>query len=134
MNESSTDLFRAVLLKICSRETSADPGGWTQENPHWGHCAVVALLAQDLFGGELLRASLEDTAFASMRSHYWNRLPDGREEDFTRAQFGANYPYGLRAEVRERSYVLSHAETAKRYVLLSEAYGLPSTTEKLNDA
>jgi hypothetical protein len=118
----SVEEFRTVLSRICTRETSSDPAGWTPENPLWGHCAVVALLAQDRFGGELLRASLDGTVFAHMRSHYWNRLADGREEDFTRAQFGTEYPRELQPVIRERSYVLAHAETAERYGHLSSRF------------
>lgn len=112
--------FKEVLPLICDKETSQDPNGWTQENPLWGHCAVVSLVAQNLFGGELLRGSLtEIPEFKHMRSHYWNKLADGNIEDFTKPQFGANYPHGLKAEARERSYVLSFPETVKRYKLLA---------------
>ncbi len=108
-----------VLPKICDKETSQDPNGWTPTNPLWGHCAVVSLVAQNLFGGNLLRASLQDTEFAHMRSHYWNKLADGSEEDFTKPQFGEHYPQVLKAEPRDRSYVLQYIETAKRYKLLA---------------
>ena len=113
--------FAALLPTICDKETSQDPDHWTPENPLCGHCAVVSLLAQDLFGGELLRASLaEFPEFAHMRSHYWNRLATSEVWDFTAPQFGADYPVGLKAEVRERSYVISYPDTAKRYKLLAE--------------
>lgn len=114
--------FKKLLPKICDRETTLDPDGWTPENPLWGHCAVVSVLAQQLFGGELLRASLEDTEFADMRSHYWNRLFDGAVEDFTAPQFGDNYPKGLKAETRTAEYVLSNPETNKRYLILVSRY------------
>lgn len=112
--------FKEILPLICDKETSQDPNGWSEKNPLWGHCAVVSLVAQNLFGGELLRASLTEVpGFEHMRSHYWNKLADGSTNDFTKPQFGNNYPTGLKAEVRERSYVLSYPETAKRYKLLS---------------
>ncbi len=115
--------FKTLLPLICDSETSADPDNWTSENPLWGHCAVVSLLAQDIFDGELLRASLADyPEFAHMRSHYWNRLPNGTNEDFTASQFGRRYPVNLVAEPRDRSYVLSHPETARRYNLLVERF------------
>jgi len=111
--------FRALLLTICDKETSQDPEHWTSENPLCGHCAVVALVVQDLLDGELLRASLtEIPEFAHMRSHYWNKLADGTEVDFTAPQFGDRYPQSLKAEIRAREYVLSFPETAKRYKLL----------------
>lgn len=112
--------FKKILPSICDKETSQDPDGWTPDNPLWGHCAVVSLVAQNLFGGELLRASLVGVkGFEHMRSHYWNRLADGTFEDFTKSQFGESYPTGLKAEVRDRVYVLSFPETMKRYKLLA---------------
>lgn len=112
--------FKALLPAICDKETSQDAEHWTPENPLCGHCAVVSLVAQNLFGGELLRASLASIPeFAHMRSHYWNKLANGSEEDFTRMQFGEKYPSGLLAESRDRSYVLSYLETVKRYKLLA---------------
>jgi len=71
--------FAQVLIRICDKETSADPENWSPDNPLWGHCAVASLLAQDVFGGDLVRASLEGTPFATMRSHYWNRFPGSLE-------------------------------------------------------
>lgn len=110
--------FRKMLSLICDAETSADPGGWTPENPLWGHCAVVSLLAQDFFGGILLRASLKETPFEAAGSHYWNKLADGTEADFTVSQFGDQYPVNLVPQPKERDYVLSYPQTKLRYELL----------------
>ncbi|MDO8495392.1 MAG: hypothetical protein Q7S32_02595 [bacterium] len=123
LDEFGKILLEVLLLKVCDQETSQDPEGWTPENPLWGHCAVVSLVVQGIFGGDLLRASLDGTPFAKMRSHYWNRLPDGREVDFTRAQFGESGPGELKAEVRTREYVLSYAPTVQRHELLLERLG-----------
>lgn len=111
--------FKKLLPKICDKKTSSDPDGWTPQNPLWGHCAVVSLVAQNLFGGELFRASLENTQFAAMRSHYWNLLPYQAHADFTRDQFGNSYPELVNPAIRERSYLFSSAETLKRYKLLA---------------
>lgn len=117
---AKADAFARLLPALCDRETSADPDGWTPENPLWGHCAVVATAVQDRFGGDLLRASLEKfPKWAAMRSHYWNRFPHGGRRDFTEPQFGGDPPQGLEASVRTRAYVLSHAPTLERYKLLS---------------
>lgn len=116
------DAFAESLLlpHICDSETSSDPEGWSPENPLWGHCAVVALAAQDRFGGDLLRAPLDTyPKWAKMRSHYWNRFPMGAQRDFTKPQFGDDPPEGLVPEVRTRAYALSHAATMERYKLLS---------------
>lgn len=118
MKTVTPEEFEKLLPRICGKETSSDPDGWTRKNPLWGHCAVVSLIAQDLFGGELFRASLEGTPFAHMRSHYLNQLPTGKK-DFTAPQFGEHYPEGLATEVRDRAYVLSYSPTVERYILLA---------------
>lgn len=116
--------FQELLPFICDKKTSVDPNGWKPENPLWGHCAIVAILAKELFGGEILRASLEKTEFTSMRSHYWNRIRNGQEIDFTAAQFGNCYPSGLEPEVRDSGKLLDNADTAKRYYALVYRFNL----------
>lgn len=75
-----------------------------------GQCAVSALIIQDEFGGDLMRAEVAGV------SHYWNQLPDGSEVDVTRDQFDSWYPVGV--AVRDRAYVLSFPDTAARYTIL----------------
>jgi len=67
--DQEPELLAETLERAWSRETSADPEQWTPDNPAWGQCAVTALVVQDGFGGELVRATVDDA------SHYWNRLP-----------------------------------------------------------
>ena len=111
--------FREVLPSLCAADTAAGGGkGWTPENPTFGHCAVVSLLAQDLFGGELLRISLEGTPFAEGGSHYYNHLPDGTVVDFTAQQFGDWKCDGIPTEIRARERTLGGADTRTRYELL----------------
>jgi hypothetical protein len=100
-----------------TRETSADPAHWSTENSSYGQCAVTALIVQDHFGGELLRARVNGV------SHYWNRLPLGLEVDFTRKQFGAD-PDVPTGEVKSREFVLSFPETVDRYLSLRRALGV----------
>lgn len=100
----------SLLRSAWCRETSADPDGWTPENPAWGQCAVTALVVQDLFGGVLLRSRVSGV------SHYWNRI-DGFELDLTLRQFGGAI-YDAAPSIRDREYVLSFPETAARYELL----------------
>lgn len=122
MRGMTTARFSALLLTICARETSADPEHWMEDNPLWGHCAVVALLAQDVFGGVLMRASLTHIPeFAHMRSHYWNSLPHG-VFDFTASQFGGRYPTEMKPETKSRECVLAYPETSLRYKLLAQRF------------
>lgn len=114
--------FRKILWEICGQDTSADSRGWTKENILWGHSAVVSLLAQDLFGGELLSMSLAGTDFARLRFHYRNRFPDGSQKDFTREQFGGKLNADLVVSEAERDKVLADKATARRYNLLVERF------------
>ena len=108
--------FQDVVRQASSIITSADAEGWTEQNPLWGHCAVVALLAQDYFGGTILRASLEGTPFHESSSHYRNEA-----FDFTEEQFAGNTP-DLTYEIRTREYLLSNEDTGLRYQLLKAAF------------
>src|SRR6266536_2808330 len=100
-----------ALAHSWSRQTSAEPDGWSEHSPARGQCAVTALVIQDLFGGELLRCDAGPT------SHYWNRLPSGREVDLTRHQFGVDFR-PRQVETRSRDYVLSFPDTRARYTAL----------------
>jgi deoxycytidylate deaminase len=114
--------FRKLVPHLCRKGTAAGGGkGWTPDNPTWGHCAVVSLIAQNLFGGELLRISLEGTEFAEYRSHYFNQLPDGSVEDITKDQFSGRLPEILfeMAVVKDRGDVINGADTKDRYVELA---------------
>lgn len=112
------DEFETILPKICSRETSTDPKGWSKDNPLQDHCAVVSLVANKLYGGIILRASLEGTPYAKSRSHYKNRFSFG-DKDFTVDQFKQGYPEGLYYEERIRKDLVSNPGTLSRYTQLT---------------
>ena len=115
--------FQEIIEIICSDDTSADPKHWSAENPTWGHCAVVALLAQDQFGGALIRQSFENVeGFGHLLSHYSNKLAGGSEVDFTQEQFQGRLPQGLIKEERPRERVLSYPDTKRRYELLKDRF------------
>lgn len=118
----SRDHFEKVIPQICNADTSFSSDSWTNENPLSGHCSVIALLAQDLFGGSFLRASLQDTEFAAMKYHYINVLPNGEQYDFTAQQFGHAYPQNLVFTERTREDLLEHTETSRRYALLKQRF------------
>ncbi len=124
-----------MLPSICSRETSASPEGWTKQNPLYGHCAVVSLVAQNLFGGELLRTSLDGTKFSVMGSHYVNRI-NGKIKDFTAPQFEGDYPAGLQFEPRTRDYILYDPKTGEPRVTMDRykqlAFNLAKYLNKSN--
>ena len=107
--------LKCLLEESWSTETSR--GNWDSNNPALGQCAVTALLVQDYFGGELLRCKTK-----LGYTHYWNRLADGTEVDFTESQFeaGTDSPIKNEYQVRDRGYVLSFPDTDKRYRFLKE--------------
>jgi hypothetical protein len=97
-----------VLSQSWSLETSYDPAGWSKHNCAWGQCAVSALIAQDLLGGDLLVGRVNGI------EHYWNELPDGRQLDLTKQQFGQIASLEQPSRVT-REYVLSFPDTRRRY-------------------
>ena len=115
--------YIARIAENCQQDTSSDPDNWKPQNPTWGHCVMIALLTQELYGGEIWRASLTHIpAFAHMRSHYGNRLPSGAHLDLTAPQFGEEYPQQLEPKLSNRTYVLSHAATLARYAVFRERF------------
>src|SRR3989344_5616639 len=82
-----------ALTKACSEETSSDSEFWTVENALWGHGDVIALVVQELLGGELLRFDVSDSLISvwrRLRDHHKNHLPCGLVLDFSAWQFGTN--------------------------------------------
>ncbi len=59
---------------------------WDPGNPARGQCGVVALVINDLLGGELIRAEVHVNG-ERVDFHWWNRMPTGLEIDLTREQF-----------------------------------------------
>jgi hypothetical protein len=129
------DIIEKIRL-AWDADTAAGASG-TYKDPK-GQCAVTALLVQDLFGGDLLRAVVEvDTGDDEYvdggwcpktrdESHYWNLLPGGGELDLTRNQYAADQEIP-RGEIVPRSRLLDGeraiaARTPERYALLRRRY------------
>jgi hypothetical protein len=77
------------ILRVCWGPDTCDPhdlADWRPANPARGQCGVTAFIVQDLLGGELVLGEVfvDETLVGH---HYWNRLPDGRDVDFTAEQF-----------------------------------------------
>lgn len=109
--------LKTIITESWTKETSYDPKNWTPENPAWGQCAITALVVQDYLGGEIL--------YCRHNHHYWNRLQNQEEIDFTRIQFLAGTTICL-DEIKPRDYLLNSeaaikATTPQRYELLKRS-------------
>jgi len=121
--------LRWLFKTRASRETSAGPELWTEENPLFGHCAVVAVLTQDFLGGKIVSRFFpaEWAERFQNRSHYWNILTSGENVDLPRDQFPPEFPWddfvnGRIGEPRgdddKRDYILNVDATRDRYIIL----------------
>lgn len=109
-----------ALQSAWCRETGA--GSCGSDSTPIGQCAVTALLVQDLFGGDLVRAEVH--CISGVESHYWNRITGIGDIDLTRGQYTQTIPVG---EIVPRSRLLEGerarvARTQGRYELLKFRY------------
>jgi hypothetical protein len=119
MNRES---FLNLVKNIADKDTSADPEHWEPSNPLWGHCAVVSLLAQDIFGGDLVKGSLKSNSkYSYLKSHIWNRI-ENTDEDFTAEQYPDISYQDLIGEIRTRDSIYNHSDTIRRYDILKERF------------
>ena len=84
----SVEVLRPLLRAAWGPDT-CDPHdleSWWPGNPARGQCGVTALVVQDLLGGELILGEVHVEG-VKVGHHYWNRLLDGTEVDFTADQF-----------------------------------------------
>lgn len=81
---------------------------WSKDNPSLGQCAITALIANDLFGGKIMRC------MAPSGSHYYN-LIDDCIVDLTIEQFLGEIPQYEDGQERTREYLLSNVDTKNRY-------------------
>lgn len=98
-----------------------------------GHCAVVALIVNKIYGGELVSCTMPTG------SHWFNRISDGSElhdVDLTGDQFGLNpvqvaVPDTLYKATRVRRLEEIAPETFKRATLLATRANLPFSLPEL---
>lgn len=106
-------LLRKQLEKLWDAET-AYQRKWTSQRPSTGQCAVTALLAQDLVGGDLRNVRVNEV------SHYFVAI-SGQIIDLTADQFEITPVYDLSHSV-ERAELLSNLDTEQRYRTLRERF------------
>lgn len=109
--------------------------GFLGTTPSTGHCAAVAAIVYELFGGEMISAPVEG------QSHWINRLQvNGRtvDADLTGDQFGRlpiqiGPPGELYAGLRVRSPAELTSETLARASLLAKRAGLNEIARTLEE-
>lgn len=96
-----------------SAETSWT-GRFNPKNLSANQCRVTSAVVQNLLGGKILYAVIKKRPFVS---HFWNRLPNGKEIDFTREQFSKSIkiPKGRVISVKE---TLAAPRIKKTYPIL----------------
>jgi hypothetical protein len=104
--------FQDVSRALRSSWSAQTSGGWLADNPARGQCNVTALLANDLFGGNILKTPLPDG------DHFYNRI-DGARIDFTAEQFDT--PIGYVDLPSNRAEALA-GTTLEKYEALSSAF------------
>lgn len=109
------DDFYGALRIAWSRDTaySGCQVDWEPSDPSYGQCAVTAMLAYDLFGGDICRVRNADGS-----THYFNRI-DGHIIDLTAEQLFQPFSYEP-YEVMNRQYCGKNSDTKRRYQLLVE--------------
>ena len=115
------------LHKVYSKETcySKCREAWSSNNPTFGHCAIVALIVNDYFGGDICKINKDGI------SHYFNYI--GNEIiDLTSSQFDDDLYYTDRI-VRDRKGLLENPETFERYSTLKEKLDLLLIDEKIHE-
>ena len=75
-------MLEALFPHVWTKDTSAFPEWWDEEDPSRGQCLPTAWIAQRYLGGRVMEINLPHPRFI----HYVNQLPCGRVIDFTAAQ------------------------------------------------
>ena len=114
-------ILKRSLFESFSKETAYYPDRFDPSNPSFGHCSVVALIVQDIFGGKILytKATLPN---GERFAHYYNVI-EGKMVDFTREQFPEGTTFIEAFEKTEgyktpREFMLSFEDTMRRYEVL----------------
>jgi hypothetical protein len=85
MEKKDVLIYVAKLRSYCSKETCypRDKEYWVQENPFFGHSAIIAICVYERFGGKICRGIIN----GSKECHYYNEIDD-EIYDLTKEQYG----------------------------------------------
>ncbi len=103
------ELLQKYLYKVYSKDTCypACKDSWNDKNPTLGHCAIVSLLVNDYFGGEIYKITVDGIG------HYFN-LINNNIVDFTSNQFNKEIDYDNKIK-KDRFEILQDKDTLSRY-------------------
>lgn len=107
----STDAFGEALKTAWSIRSS---NSWTAANPAKGQCSVTSLVAQDLFGGDIV------TTRTKGGTHFYNVI-DGQRYDFTISQFDYEIAFDDTPSGRAEAFTDT---SEQQYTALRQALGL----------
>ena len=115
------DELKIILRKLpqaMSKDTCyhGDVDNWYPTNPTAGHCAITAILIQEILGGEVCKTKV------NRRSHYFNVLDDHTIVDATAEQFKYNKPNYSKFEVVSTKNMLKNKDTKERYQKFKSRY------------
>ena len=79
-----TAKLSAALTKAAGPDTAYCGEYNPARSPLHNHCGAVSYTVRNLVGGVIVSGVVVGV------THYWNRLPDGSELDFTSDQFGGD--------------------------------------------
>ena len=122
------DKLEKILINIYSKETCYPDckGQWNIDNKTLGHCAIVALLINDYFGGDICKIKVNGI------SHYFNIIND-KIIDFTSDQFKVDKIDYSNYVIKTRDEVLNNEDTNERYQLLKLKVKLNLIDEKIQN-
>lgn len=101
----------ARLRESFAVNTSQLPDQWSRDRPSTGHCAVVSVILQAMYGGDIVRGETSAGVI-----HYWNVI-DGVTVDATRDQFNPRETISVLA-VNPPTDLYLFRDTAEKVVML----------------
>jgi hypothetical protein len=112
----SYDAFQRIVDNACSLDTcySGDATRWNASNPVIGHCCIVSLLAQEIYGGSILKVKYNDDGRRG--THFYNHI-NGQMVDFTKVQFSNNVSF-TEYSIADRKKLLKPIAVRSRYEIL----------------
>lgn len=122
------DKLETILNSFYSKETCYPEcrNQWNDDNKTLGHCAIVALIINDYFGGYICKIKVNNI------SHYFN-LIDDEIVDLTSEQFKINDISYANYVIKTREDVLMDEDTKKRYEILKLKVKLSLIDEKIHN-